>query len=317
MKLSSLKESRKLGDKFETEKIKKHIDPLNRQPHEETGRNIDVMSKIKRKGEFEVGDKKRKIPEKKQKTFYIKRYKYNKPYPKSVNGVLEYAAYKIVKYYSTINNEIKIPDALHLSFEEGENQFTLASSVNFKNYKASNHGKRQMIYRKIANKNAFFFSLIGYADTHSDNIVVDNNDNYYLIDFDFSFHPFGDKLLSIWTPQLKVPPVRKAIINSLKLYKQINIQKIRTIISETFKKAQKLLENEVDKISKEEYESVKKHLIVLQETMVTNLYYNKKEIDKFIRDNALDEDIETYKDVDDYFDEKSVDKKNLPNPSYY
>ncbi len=305
MKLSLIKESRKVNlDKFEKQEINKAKDVLTASPSKEVGRNIDVMSKIKRKRGKET-------------TFYIKKYKTNKPYPKCVNGVLEYASYKIVKYYQTINNEIKIPRAIHMSFEEDDKQFTLASSVNFKNINKMNAGARTITYRAIANKNIFFFSLIGYADTHAGNIVSDDKNNYYLIDFDYSFNPFGDKLLSLYTSQMKVPEIRHSVLNSYKMYKEINIQKIRIIITNAFIKANRLLDEQVDKLEKRDYDDIVKELKKLQETMVNNLYYNKKKIDDFAKFHNLDEALKTHnKDtMPDYFDIQPI-KKNLSTPYY-
>ena len=49
MKFSILKEARKISDKFEKQSLKKHLLSSGSDDSGETGRNIDVMSKIKRK----------------------------------------------------------------------------------------------------------------------------------------------------------------------------------------------------------------------------------------------------------------------------
>lgn len=322
MDVSILKEARKIGDKFEQQKIKKTIDlpkpSGGTSDSREGGRNISVMSKIKRKGEFEFKGKTRKIPEKKRTEYYVKRYKFNKPYAKEVNGVLEYAAYKIVKYYGTINPEIKIPKNIHLSFEEEHKQFTIASSVNFNSKDKATSGLRTMLYRQIANQNIFFFTLLGYADTHAGNIVATKENSYYLIDFDYAFRPFGDKLLSFWAPHIKVKEVKTSILKSYLFYKEVNIQKVRNIISSSFSKARKLLDSEVEKLSKTVYDDVMKELKILQETIVTNLYYNKKSIDDFVKFHNLDEELKTFNKDETItdFSYSNSNKKNLPITNY-
>lgn len=305
MRLKTILETRKVSkEKFETE-------PLEKQ--ENFGRNAALMSKIRRKGEFEHKGKARTLNSGKQITYYIKKYKNNKPCPKEVNGVLEYATYKIVDYYSKINPEIKIPRMLHLSFEETDGQFTLATSSNMKEAE-QNLGLRSMAYRNIANSNMFFFTLIGYADTHGGNIILTKNGNY-LIDFDYAFLPIPDKILKPFI--VSNPQIKNSILKSYSFYKKINMYKVKSIIDDTFAKARRLLEKDKDKINENYYNEVSTYLSKLHERMVTNFYYNKKAIDDYIKSNNIEKEFEKF-DPNKPFNEYTYagpDIKNLPTSS--